>query len=103
LSASHRAPADGGELDVTVVLPVYNEQGHLRTEIDRIRAALEASPFSFEIVVVDDGSDDGSGEQLRRIEGIRRRPPRRPVRAHLQAARGGRPDVVVTEAAGVRR
>jgi polyisoprenyl-phosphate glycosyltransferase len=71
LSASHRVPADGGELDVTVVLPVHNEKGHVRTEIDRIRAALEASPFSFEIVVVDDGSDDGSGEQLRRIEGIR--------------------------------
>lgn len=63
--------ADGGELDVTVVLPVYNEKGHLRAEIDRIRAALEASPYSFEILVVDDGSDDGSGEELRRIEGIR--------------------------------
>ena len=60
-----------GELDVTVVLPVYNEQGHLRAEIDRIRAALEASPYTFEILVVDDGSDDGSGEQLRQIEGIR--------------------------------
>ncbi len=73
---SHRAPAPGegadeAELDVTVVLPVYNEKGHLQTEIDRISAALEASPYSFEIVVVDDGSDDGSGEELRRIEGIR--------------------------------
>lgn len=58
------------ELDVSVVLPVYNEQGHLRAEVDRIRAALEASPYSFEIIVVDDGSDDGSGEQLRQIDGI---------------------------------
>jgi polyisoprenyl-phosphate glycosyltransferase len=58
-------------LDVSVVLPVYNEKGHLRDEIDRIRAALEASPYSFEIIVVDDGSDDGSSEQLRGIEGIR--------------------------------
>lgn len=62
---------DDAELDVTVVLPVYNEKGHVRTEIDRIRAALDASPYSFEILVVDDGSDDGSGEELRRIEGIR--------------------------------
>ncbi|MCU1380574.1 MAG: hypothetical protein JWN29_3557 [Acidimicrobiales bacterium] len=59
------------ELDVTVVLPVYNENGHLRAEIDRITAALEASAYTWEIVVVDDGSDDGSGEQLRTIEGIR--------------------------------
>jgi polyisoprenyl-phosphate glycosyltransferase len=64
-------PLDAAELDVTVVLPVYNEQGHLLAEIDRIRAALEASPYSFEIVVVDDGSDDGSGEMLRDVEGIR--------------------------------
>lgn len=58
-------------LDVSVVLPVYNERGHLTTEIDRIRSALEASPYSFEIIVVDDGSDDGSGELLETIEGIR--------------------------------
>jgi glycosyltransferase involved in cell wall biosynthesis len=65
-------PLDAAEeLDVSVVLPVYNEQGHLRTEIDRITAALDASPYSYEIVVVDDGSDDGSGDQLRQIDGIR--------------------------------
>lgn len=58
-------------LDVTVVLPVYNERGHLREEITRIRAALEASPYSFEILVVDDGSTDGSAEQLAEIDGIR--------------------------------
>lgn len=58
-------------LDVTVVLPVYNEKGHLRDEISRIRAALDASPYSYELVVVDDGSDDGSGEQLAAIDGIR--------------------------------
>lgn len=51
-------------LDVTVVLPVYNEKGHLRTEVDRISAALDASPYSYEIIVVDDGSNDGSAEQI---------------------------------------
>ena len=59
------------ELDVSVVLPVYNEKGHLLQEVERIRTALESSPYSFEIIVVDDGSNDGSGEQLRQIEGIR--------------------------------
>lgn len=59
------------ELDVSVVLPVYNEKGHLRDEIDRIKAALEASLYSYEIIVVDDGSDDGSGEQLTEIDDIR--------------------------------
>jgi len=59
------------ELDVSVVLPVFNEQGHLRTELDRIRAALDASPYRYEIIVVDDGSTDGSAELLRQLDGIR--------------------------------
>src|SRR5688500_11928711 len=52
------------DVDVSVVLTVYNEKGHLRDEIARISAALETSPYSYEIVVVDDGSDDGSGAQI---------------------------------------
>ena len=58
-------------VDVSIVLPVYNEAGHLRAEIDRIRLAMDASHYAYEIVVVDDGSDDGSGEALEDIEGIR--------------------------------
>ncbi|HJR19476.1 MAG TPA: glycosyltransferase family 2 protein [Actinomycetota bacterium] len=60
-----------GELDVSVILPVYNEKGHLAEEVRRIRAALDASSYSYEIIVVDDGSTDGSGEALASIEGIR--------------------------------
>jgi glycosyltransferase involved in cell wall biosynthesis len=59
------------EVDVSVVLPVYNERGHVREEIDRIQRALAASPYTFEIIVVDDGSDDGSETELPAIEGIR--------------------------------
>jgi glycosyltransferase involved in cell wall biosynthesis len=59
------------DVDVSVVLPVFNEKGHLRAEIDRIREALAASPYSFELIVVDDGSDDGSAAELATIEGIR--------------------------------
>jgi glycosyltransferase involved in cell wall biosynthesis len=53
-----------GPCDVSVVLPVYNEAGHLAQEIKRIRSALEASPYRFEIIVVDDGSTDGPGVAL---------------------------------------
>jgi polyisoprenyl-phosphate glycosyltransferase len=59
------------ELDVSVVLPVFDEAGHLQAEIDRIRAALDASPYTYEIIAVDDGSTDGSGELLREMDGIR--------------------------------
>lgn len=56
--------------DVSVVLPIYNEKGHLRAEIDRIRESLTASKYSFEIIVVDDGSNDGSEAELASIAGI---------------------------------
>ena len=55
---------DVSTLDVSVILPVHNEAGHLRAEVDRIQAALEASPYSFEIIVVDDGSTDGSLDEV---------------------------------------
>ena len=58
------------QCDISVVLPVYNEKGHLRAEIDRIRAALETSKYSFELIVVDDGSSDGSEKELPGIPGI---------------------------------
>lgn len=58
-------------LDVTIVLPVYNELGHLQEELDRIHQAMEASRFSYEIVVIDDGSTDGSREVLQRRDDIR--------------------------------
>ena len=41
-------------LDVSIVLPVHNEVGHLADEIDRISSSMEASPYSWELVLVDD-------------------------------------------------
>jgi glycosyltransferase involved in cell wall biosynthesis len=58
------------ELDVSIVLPVFNERGHVRAEIKRIQSALDASSFSYEVIVVDDGSTDGSAEELRELPGI---------------------------------
>jgi glycosyltransferase involved in cell wall biosynthesis len=65
------AMSAAAEVDVTVVLPVYNEKGHLRDEIERISAALDASDYSWEIIVVDDGSDDGSGPQIDEVARLR--------------------------------
>lgn len=66
-SVHHGAP----EVDVTIVLPVFNESGHLEKEIFRTREAMEASDYTYEILVVDDGSTDGSGEILRETDDIR--------------------------------
>ncbi len=56
---------------VSVVLPVFNEIEHLDEELERIRDAMEASQYSFEIIVVDDASTDGSTERLDEIPWIR--------------------------------
>ncbi len=63
-------PQTADQCDVSVVLPIFNEKGHLRAEIDRITASLSASKYSYEIIVVDDGSTDGSEAELAKIEGI---------------------------------
>ena len=58
-------------IDVTIVLPVFNEAGHLGDEVKRIRATMDLSEYSYEILVIDDGSTDGSADELASVDGIR--------------------------------
>lgn len=66
---SNATPPRG--IDVSVVIPVFNEAEHIEQELTRIRRALDATAHAYEVIVVDDGSTDGSTEILRRINGIR--------------------------------
>jgi glycosyltransferase involved in cell wall biosynthesis len=43
---------------VTIVLPCYNEQDHVLLEVERICAAMGASPYSYELLAIDDASTD---------------------------------------------
>lgn len=53
--------------DVSVVLPIFNEEESLPVMIEMIHEALDPTDIDFEIVCIDDGSSDGSFEILRRI------------------------------------
>jgi glycosyltransferase involved in cell wall biosynthesis len=57
-------PTPGPPVDVSVVVPVYNERDNLAPLLDEIRAALAPTGRSFEVLFVDDGSTDGSGALL---------------------------------------
>ncbi|RJP18781.1 MAG: glycosyltransferase [Deltaproteobacteria bacterium] len=59
---------------ISVVVPVYNEEGNLRALADRLEAALRKTGQEYEIVFVDDGSRDDSLEILKGLvgrEGVR--------------------------------
>ncbi len=47
-------------LDVSVVTPVKNEQESLPVLVRRIKSVLDEHHLSFELILVDDGSDDDS-------------------------------------------
>ncbi|WP_084316696.1 glycosyltransferase family 2 protein [Actinospica robiniae] len=53
-------------VDVTIVLPCYNEQDHVLLEIERVSKALDESEFSYELLVIDDASTDNTLEVLRK-------------------------------------
>jgi len=53
------------EAELSVVIPVYNEEGNLSELIRRTVAACDALKTSYEIVLVDDGSADASRRMIR--------------------------------------
>jgi glycosyltransferase involved in cell wall biosynthesis len=56
----------GGKLEetVSVLIPIYNEEGNLSLLYDKLEAALQKTERAYEIIFVDDGSSDGSLEIL---------------------------------------
>jgi len=49
---------------ISVIIPVYNERENLETFVPALTRALDAATDDYELVFVDDGSRDGSGDYL---------------------------------------
>lgn len=54
-------------MELSVVIPVYNEEENVEPLIGEIKTAMSALGKSYEVVVVDDGSRDGTFLKLRQI------------------------------------
>jgi glycosyltransferase involved in cell wall biosynthesis len=48
---------------VSVVIPAYNEEKGVGLQVESIRLVLSSHKIKHEIIVVDDGSDDGTAEE----------------------------------------
>jgi glycosyltransferase involved in cell wall biosynthesis len=48
------------QLEISIIIPAYNEELRLPKSLERIRAYLDAKRISSEVIVVDDGSSDGT-------------------------------------------
>ena len=45
-------------VDISIVLATYNEEKSIEEELERIKKAMDSSEYSYEVIVVDDGSKD---------------------------------------------
>jgi glycosyltransferase involved in cell wall biosynthesis len=69
VTAGVSAARDDTAPQVTIVLPCYNEEGHVIAEVERICAAMDASGYEYELLAVDDASTDGTLARLREAAG----------------------------------
>lgn len=55
-------------MDISVVVPLYNEVESLPELTEWIRKVMNQEGFSYEIILIDDGSDDGSWELIEQLK-----------------------------------
>ena len=55
-------------IEVSVVCPIYDEVENVPLLLEELKAALESSEFSFEVLCVDDCSSDGSLRALQSLQ-----------------------------------
>jgi glycosyltransferase involved in cell wall biosynthesis len=92
------------EQRLSIVVPLYNEQENVRPLIEAVHAAMAASPWPWELILVDDGSSDGTlgvleleraarGDHVRVIAFRRNFGQTAAMQAGIEAARG---DLIAT-------
>ena len=58
----------GSSTEISIVVPLYNEALNLKVLVEDVLEAMRPLGRSFELVLIDDGSTDNSGEILRTMQ-----------------------------------
>ncbi len=61
---------DDKAVALSVVVPIYNEIANIDPLVERVRTTLDGIGLDWEMLAVDDGSTDGSGEKLDEVAGV---------------------------------
>ena len=56
-------------MDVSIIVPTYQEAGNLRALVEGVFAALASTSWKAEMIIVDDDSSDGSEELIAELAG----------------------------------
>jgi glycosyltransferase involved in cell wall biosynthesis len=52
---------------ISIIIPAYNEEVGIEGDLEKIFECMDASGYDYEVIVVDDGSSDHTGDVVRRF------------------------------------
>lgn len=79
------ASQSSAQVYVSLIIPAFNEEARIGKSLDRILAFLKSEPYLSEVIIVDDGSRDGTLELVRQRYGNHER-----VEIHRQSQNLGK-------------
>jgi dolichyl-phosphate beta-glucosyltransferase len=94
-------PSMATALALSLIVPAYNEARRLPPTLERLRDYLDSSDEPYEVIVVDDGSDDGTATEAQRMAD--RWPQLEVVRLPVNTGKGAAVREGMLRARGVHR
>ncbi|MEW6039936.1 MAG: glycosyltransferase, partial [Elusimicrobiota bacterium] len=55
---------------ISIVIPAYNEENRIGKTLEKIIEFLSGKPYSYDIIVVDDGSSDSTSSVVESVKNV---------------------------------